>query len=539
MKKWISFLFFLVVYCLLNAQETTLPVDIRQHNITEFNASLLNPVFSLDRNTPNSLALWTRWQWQTIDGDPTTTFLNYTHGLTANSAISGGFFQHNTGTFLHTGGILNYAYRFNLGGTTQLAIGLNVFGYTQEFSDDRLLPNPILPLPELQVNNSFIMQFAPGIRLSSNGFGIGLASENLFDYNFSESESVTRSSEKIYIGMMSYDIPLTIGKTLGQTVLQPNVYVKTIPNEETQYGLNALLSTSKFWAQSGYNSFYGISAGAGGRFFKKLSVGALVEFGTSTTVKEKDSSFEFILAYHLKAAPEAAMIVDDISELEQELQKTEADSLALLTKEERIKDKLAAKEARLAEREAKKQAVLEAQQKKEQQRDSLRRSQQEELVLAAAEKEKQQRRLDSINVINEQNAIVKAKEREEKRLDSLQQVQFAEAALKKAEAEKVTATEQKEQPKTAGRYEEVTNGDGLAPGYYLVANVFGTKKYFENFMSTLQSKGLQPKSFYRSVNKYNYVYLERYETLKEAEVARDSQFEGRYPDKTWIFRVIE
>jgi hypothetical protein len=91
--------------------------------------------------------------------------------------------------------------------------------------------------------------------------------------------------------------------------------------------------------------------------------------------------------------------------------------------------------------------------------------------------------------------------------------------------------------KTKGHYEEVHKLEGTASGYYLIANVFGTKKYYEAFMKTLTAKGLNPKSFYRSENKYNYVYLERYDTLEQAEQARDSNFSGRYPDKTWIFRV--
>jgi hypothetical protein len=68
--------------------------------------------------------------------------------------------------------------------------------------------------------------------------------------------------------------------------------------------------------------------------------------------------------------------------------------------------------------------------------------------------------------------------------------------------------------------------------------VFGTKKYYEAFMKTLGTKGLAPKSFYRSVNKYNYVYLERYDTMEEARKARDSKFGGRYQDALWIFRVV-
>jgi hypothetical protein len=57
-------------------------------------------------------------------------------------------------------------------------------------------------------------------------------------------------------------------------------------------------------------------------------------------------------------------------------------------------------------------------------------------------------------------------------------------------------------------------------------------------MNDLTKKGLQPKSFFRDQNNYNYVYLERYNTMAEARSARDGKFGGRYAEKTWIFRVV-
>ena len=93
-------------------------------------------------------------------------------------------------------------------------------------------------------------------------------------------------------------------------------------------------------------------------------------------------------------------------------------------------------------------------------------------------------------------------------------------------------------PEKGEKYEEVTTEDGLKPGFYLITNVFGTKTYFNAFMKKLTDQGLDPKSFYRTKNKYNYVYLKRYDTMEEARKARDSKYDGKYPDKTWIFRVI-
>ncbi len=158
--------------------------------------------------------------------------------------------------------------------------------------------------------------------------------------------------------------------------------------------------------------------------------------------------------------------------------------------------------------------------------------------------EHEKRNLDSLATVEKERtkAAVIALETQ-KRQDSINAAKLvaAEVAKKKLESEKISQQQKVEKPaetKTKGRYEEVANEDGLTPGYYLIANVFGTKTYFEKFMKTLTTKGLQPKSFYRKVNKYNYVYLERYDTLKEAEIARDGHLNGRYPDKTWIFRVV-
>ncbi|HET8737723.1 MAG TPA: type IX secretion system membrane protein PorP/SprF, partial [Pricia sp.] len=105
----------------LRGQDERLPADLRQHNLTTYNASLFNPAFSLGRNNPASIALWVRWQWQGIDADPSTLFLNYTRKLSGRSAGGAAFFQHNTGIFFNTGGAINYAYKFEFNPRVKLA----------------------------------------------------------------------------------------------------------------------------------------------------------------------------------------------------------------------------------------------------------------------------------------------------------------------------------------------------------------------------------------------------------------------------------
>ena len=152
--------------------------------------------------------------------------------------------------------------------------------------------------------------------------------------------------------------------------------------------------------------------------------------------------------------------------------------------------------------------------------EERRRLAEEERERKRLEEERQlaQARQDSIRMARE--AAIAA-ELEKARQDSIARVE--------REREVVVLPDEK--------YEEVVTSDGLEPGFYLIANVFGTKKYYENFMKTLREQGLDPESFYRSSNRYNYVYLRRYNSINEARRARDSNFDGKYEGKLWILRI--
>ena len=176
---------------------------------------------------------------------------------------------------------------------------------------------------------------------------------------------------------------------------------------------------------------------------------------------------------------------------------------------------------------------------RQKQLDSLAEVEKEKAI-ADATKRSEQIKIDSINKAKEAIALAEIQRKEQQReTDSLNEVKriAADALAQKEKREEVVQTTKEDRPKAGEKYEEVVGEDGLVQGYYLIANVFGTKKYYDAFMADLSKKGLQPKSFYRSKNKFNYVYLERYATMDEARKARDSKFSGRYADNTWIYRV--
>lgn len=516
------------------AQDVLLPEDLRQHNLTQYNSSLFNPTFSFDRNNPNSLAVWSRWQWQSIDGNPTTLFFNYSGQITPESSFGIGFLQNNTGVFLNRGALLNYAHSFLLGGETRLLVGANVSGFQQELADDRFVDDNDLDLPQLETSNSFVLQMTPGVRLQSGGFSLGVALENVLDLTLDDSDR--EASDAIFNGIMGYDLPVQLFDAAGDSYLRPMLYVRTVPNADTQVGLNALLSSSIFWVQGGYNSFYGFSAGAGATLFEKFSVGALLEFATDEALSDEQSTIELIASYHFGKGKRRE-VVEDVDE-------APVEEITIEPIEEPVAEEKEAEQKAEAERRQKEQEATLAQEqrrKQEQKQDSIRaaeqlKTQRDSLARAKKAAEVLKRKQDSITrarqvaekLKREKDSIERALQREQQLLAE----QRKKDSIAKAAKEEVEV-------RPGEKYEEVATADGLEPGFYLIANVFGTKKYFEAFMKDLKAKGLEPKSFLRELNGYNYVYLERFDTIEEARKARDSKYYGKYPDKTWIFRVKE
>ncbi len=541
MKKFCGTLLIGFVVLGLKAQEVVLPTDFRQQNLTEYNGSIVNPAYSLDRNNPSSIAFWSRWQWQIYDGDPTSLFLNYTARLNDVSAAGIGFFQHNTGIFLNTGANFNYAYNIALGEDIFLGVGLNVFAFQQKLADDRFfVPNPI----QTSAENDFILQMAPGINLSIDRFNIGLTSENLFDYNFTTNERNTSPDDRMFQALVSYDFPVSVLSSDDSSVFRPMLYYKTIPGLDNQIGLITLLTTNKYWAQAGYNSFYGFSGGIGGRFFKRLSFGALVEVGTSSDLKGQDPTFELVTSYKLGKQQTPA------EELEEQLiaeEKNKEESLGQQEEVEVASTELTKAEKLALKRESKKQerlALIESKRLK----DSIQNASRQSDLAVKQSKRDIKRKRDSLENAKAEQALAEAKALQQQRQkDSI-------AAVMKREAEAVAMAQQRRQDsiaeskalamrnevvevKAGEKYEEVTKEGSLEPGYYLIANVFGTKKYLDAFLADMKKRGINAKSFFREKNKYNYVYLAKFDFIKDARQARDSKLNGKYTDKIWIFRV--
>ena len=277
-------LFFLISIYVVSGQ-ITLPNDLGQHNLTQFNSSLWFPTASYGWNTSPSLSVWGRWQFRVPDEDPNSLFANYTGNLGSKMRFGVGLLRNTTSDFEKLGGVLNFAHAFDLGSNSKLIYGLNLTGFQQKIQS-----------PFLITEDELLGELTLGMQLMLGNFSILGSLNNLLDYNFSSSETI--GNDRLINGALSYDFPIQSFSNDSEAFVRPIVYYRAMPNGiDAQYGISALLSTSKLWAQGGYNSLYGFSSGLGITFFKRFSIGGLIELSIDDQFEGEDLTFEVLLSY--------------------------------------------------------------------------------------------------------------------------------------------------------------------------------------------------------------------------------------------------
>jgi len=98
-------------------------------------------------------------------------------------------------------------------------------------------------------------------------------------------------------------------------------------------------------------------------------------------------------------------------------------------------------------------------------------------------------------------------------------------------------SQEKAKVKSFVKIKKLKSSEGLAPGYYLVVNVFSKKYYANKFLKNLTEQGLNPQFFIYSKNNYRYVYLAKRSTKKEILELYYSNVKGRYTNDKWIMHI--
>ena len=302
MKRYLLNVAMLLVCCtaISQVENKSTIVDWRQHNLTQYNKFLVNPTYSAVRNQHRSVSFWSRIQWTGVDNSPQTYMLSYAGKVGENSGAGLGLYQQSLGLLVDSGLLVNYAYNVQIAQEVSLAFGVNTTLFRRGL--DKNTANSADPDPAVLDNkDDFLLVFMPGLNVSIKNFDVGVYAENLFDYNFNDSNTLTDFSKKIFSGQLGYtkELEYANGMFLDAT-WRTVAYGKSLPNEDFQYGLNTMIDLPYTgWMQVGYNNAFGISGGIGVKVGEGISIGIVYENGTSKTNKAFGSTYEAIATIFL------------------------------------------------------------------------------------------------------------------------------------------------------------------------------------------------------------------------------------------------
>ena len=554
-------LLFIMVLTKVGAQEENpfVAYDVPAQNLLKFNRFLINPTFSTVREDKSYVNLLHRNQSVSFDDNNQTYFLSYSGRIDDRSGLGLSLYTQREGIISNYGILANYAYGIKLSDKSNFTFGANVSYYNSGFDQNRA--NPIEEDPLLNgFQDSSLLSVQPGFNISYGQFDFGLFAENLFDYNMKSSQSVTQFNEKTFSGHLQYTHQFKNEEGIMEAGrLMPMARVRKVGENEVVLGGSLILDLPKLgWLQAGYDDFYGAAAGIGFNLNKRLSLGYTMEKGLSNNFDNFGVTHEISFAYSFtpNLTEDRVMLEDqedELANLEEEINKDEA---VTSKDEEIVKLKLA-----LAENN---EILAELMFRQDSLEDNRKTDLEKrfEMVMRMVRNETQGERPDleekakKMYFLNNDNAVVtNVKDdyiREEpsmkedfkrplptsqkntpKGIKPREQVKDAVVATKTSEEDEFTQVTKQNNIKSR----KFRNLDGVADGYYVVANVYKGEHYLNKFVSDLNTKGLEADYFTNNNNGLKYVYLKRYDTWQEAVAAHKSNVDGTYAGDKWIMNV--
>ncbi len=554
-KTYLYILFFLLCLSKVTGQEENpfVSYDVPSQNLLKFNRFLINPTFSTVREDKSYINLLHRNQSVSFNDNNQDYFLSYSGRVNDRSGLGLSLYTQREGLISNYGVLANYAYGIKLSEKSNFTFGANLAYYNSGF--DRSRANALDPNdPALNgLQDSNLLSFQPGFNISFGQFDFGIFAENLFDYNLKTSETVTEFGDKTFSGHLQYTHQFENGSGIFEAGrLMPLARVRKIGNEEVVLGGSLILDLPKLgWLQGGYDSFYGASAGIGFNINRRLSLGYTMEKGLSNNFDNFGLTHEISFAYSItpNLTEDRVMLEEGYEELAKNEEEQEDTLTAQELEIEKLKKALAENDAILAE-------LMFRQDSSEtnRQKDLERRF---EMVMKMVREETQGKRPDIEEkarkmylVNNENGGLVNnskpgANENKPNVINPVDKPKDAIAtrdidnkinvktSTEKAEPDEFTRVAQQNNIKSR----KFRNLDGVAEGYYVVANVYKGDKYLNKFVTELANKGLKADYFENSNNGLKYVFLERYDTWQEALAAHKSNINGTYTKDMWIMNV--
>ena len=270
--------------------------DISLKNSIKFNKHLINPAFSFAKENAPTLTIVNRRQWVDFENAPQFYFANYLGRLSNRSRFGLGIYQQSAGLLKNFGGVLNYSYSVPMGYDSNLTFGLNTYFYNSTFDFGKIITVEDEPLLLSQKANTLI-GLKPGINFGTEFFDFGVSVNNLVLYNLATSEMVKDNQQNSFLGHIMYTGYIDSYRDFFDDAKFSTLFFVEKNKDATAIAGTVLLDIpNKGWAQGGYNTLLGFSAGVGITISEKFSIGYNYDLGLGD-ISELGASHQILLAY--------------------------------------------------------------------------------------------------------------------------------------------------------------------------------------------------------------------------------------------------
>ena len=305
MRKFFTLiLFFVIGGTALNAQQDAMFTKYM------FNSLVYNPAYAGYYDHMYISALY-RNQWQGVDGAPTTQTLTL-HTPLKNNRVGVGFHLLNDaiGPVERTDAFAAYSYKIPLGGSKQLAIGIQGgVSYRRGDRSKITLENETDPSFSDIGENQLLPNFGAGIMYYTKNFYFGVSSPSLIEHDLRRDEFIVTDSYakqfRHYYLATGAAIPLN-GDLL---IFKPSILVKNV-------GILSNLSKDEAFQQIGAPTEFDIDLSL--LFYEQFQVGlsfrsAIEAFGGESSYDSADIWMSYFLPNGLRLGAAFDYPLNDIS----------------------------------------------------------------------------------------------------------------------------------------------------------------------------------------------------------------------------------
>ena len=238
----------------------------------KYNRFVVNPTFSFVREQSTIASIFSKRQWVQFDNAPTTYFASYSGRFLENEGVGLGVFKQNYGVLTTFGALANFAHNVVLEQDSNLTFGLNLSAYKSGLDAGKVIANGVSDPSLNTIPSNFLLTLSPGINYGTTFFDFGLALNNIVSYNFSTSNMLQDDPEKAVQAHIMYTGYLDTYGFFDKSKFSTLVRSEFKKDKTVLSGLAMFSIPMGVWAQAGYNTLYGISAGIGMNITSSISI---------------------------------------------------------------------------------------------------------------------------------------------------------------------------------------------------------------------------------------------------------------------------